>query len=154
MPSIEELNIDLRTAASEGKPILVRLQDDFFKALEQSEINGGDVQVTLHITEPTTHRFKVCLSIEGNVSVMCDRCLEDVSLEIEAEDAYSISAEDTDCEDDDLRILPPGVGYKYDFSWDIYELAALSLPIQRVHDDDSCNAEMAALLEDIRVSEE
>jgi uncharacterized metal-binding protein YceD (DUF177 family) len=154
MPSIEELNIDLRIAARENKAASIQLGDEFFSSLDQEEINGGNIQVILNITEPTTNRFKIRLAIEGSVSVMCDRCLEDVSLDVVAEDEYTIAAEETECEDEDIRVLPVGVGYKYDFSWDIYELTALSLPIQRVHEDESCNAEMANILKNIQVSEE
>ena len=154
MPSIEELNIDLRVAARENKAASILLGDEFFNSLDQEEINGGNIQVVLNITEPTTNRFKIRLAIEGSVSVMCDRCLEDVSLEVEAEDEFTIATDETEGEDEDIRVLPVGNGYKYDFSWDIYEFTALSLPIQRVHDNESCNAEMANILKDIQVSEE
>ena len=143
MPSTETLKIDLRELAKRGESKTFSLTDSFFQELDQDEITGGNIQVKLNVRETAGDIFEVSIVIEGEVVVLCDRCLDDLTLPVEVKDNIKIYAgnEDEIPEDDDIRILE-GNGYKYDMSWDIYELTELSLPLQRVHEDNQCNPDM------------
>ena len=143
MPSTETLKKNLRVLANRGETTRISLADSFFQELDQDEINGGDIEVTLSARESAGDIFDVSVGIEGHVVVACDRCLEDLSLPVQVNEKIKIYAGDESeiPDSDDVRVLE-GNGYEYDFSWDIYELAELSLPLQRVHKENECNPEM------------
>ena len=147
MPSTETLKKDLRVLAKQGEIHEFSLSDDFFQNLDQDEISGGDLSVSLSVRESAGDIFEVKVGIDGHVVVQCDRCLDDLSLPVHVEDKIKIYSGDEDeiPDDEDIRILE-GNGYVYDFSWDIYEMAELSLPLQRVHDENECNPEMTERL--------
>jgi uncharacterized metal-binding protein YceD (DUF177 family) len=143
MPSRVVTKIDLRDLSRVGDEREIVLGDDFFSNLEQDEIVGGKVVVSLSVKERTHELFELFLKVEGEVNVPCDRCLEMVTLDIEAEDMIKIFGGDVEEHPvgDDIKLLE-GRGYDYELSWDIYELIVVSLPLQRVHADGDCNAEM------------
>ena len=143
MPSTETLQIDLRELAKSGELKSYSLTDSFFQELDQDEIVGGTIEVGLKGRETAGNIFEVSIVIKGEVVVLCDRCLEDLTLPVDLEENIKIYAgnEETIPEDEDIRILE-GNGYKYDVSWDIYELTELSLPLQRVHEENQCNPDM------------
>ncbi len=152
MPSMTGLRIDLKAAAQEGKPLTFLLREEFFKELEQEEINGGNLEVMIKVKEVISGCFKLNIMVKGDVTVQCDRCLDDVEMSVEVEDEFKV-VEDTDGEDAEIRTLAPGRGYFYDVAWDIYEMVEVALPIQRVHDEGQCNQDMAERLENLSVSE-
>ena len=151
MPSTETLKKDLRELAKRGETQTISLTDSFFQELDQDEITGGDLQVKLNVRETAGDIFEVSIVIDGQVVVLCDRCLDELTLPVGVEDKLKIYAgnEDLIPDDDDIRVLE-GSGYVYDFSWDIYELAELSLPLQRVHKEGECNPEMMERLENMK----
>lgn len=147
MPSTETLKKNLRVLAKQSEPLRISLTDSFFQELDQDEINGGNIDVNLSVHESAGDIFEVSIEIEGQVVVQCDRCLEDLTLPVKTADNLKIYAgnEDYIPDYDDVRVLE-GNGYEYDFSWDIYEIAELSLPLQRVHKENECNPEMTERL--------
>ena len=82
--------------------------------------------------------------------MQCDRCLDEMEVDVDTEDTLTIHPEADDAASgDDIRLLQPGT-YVYDVAWDIYEQVVLSLPIQRTHEEGQCNAEMLHRLEGLR----
>lgn len=142
MPSGVTTNIDLREAARMGSCQELTLRDDFFAALEQEEILGGEVTVKMAVKEHTNEVFELNLSITGDVVVSCDRCLDDVTMHVEAEDVVKICGDIADDGiDDEIKRLQ-GRGYGYDISWDVYEIIVVAMPLQKIHEPGKCNPEM------------
>lgn len=102
---------------------------------------GGNFEVSLKVHETAGDWFEIAVAVTGEAVVMCDRCLDDLQLPVKVEDVVKVYAGTEEQNDPDVNVLL-GVGYKYDLSWDVYELIELSLPLQRVHDMDSCNPDM------------
>lgn len=150
MQSASAITIDLKKVAGQSAPLSFTLSDVFFQELDQEEIIGGDVEVTVRVKEQFDSCFVVRLAMEGTVTVACDRCLSDLRIPTAAEDEFKVYAgAETDTlnlgDNPDVRILG-GYGYAYDLSWDIYELLALSLPLQRTHHIADCDPEMIRLM--------
>lgn len=146
MQSASEILIDLRQASKSESALQISLSDDFFTLIGQDEISGGHLAVNILVKEQAYECFVVNLSVEGEVTVPCDRCMEALTLPIEAEGDVKVYAGDSDYVTDDDVKTPIGGGYKYDLAWDIFETTLLSLPLQRVHDIEDCNPEMVAML--------
>lgn len=147
MPSKMLLNIDLRRLAKDGGAVTVSLDNTFFEGLDQDEIIGGTLEAVLGVREQVENVFEVTLDVKGQVIVACDRCLEKLDLPVEAHDVLKVyaTAEEHLADEVNARFLT-GHGFDYDFSWDIYELVEVSLPIQRVHEEGMCNPDMLEYL--------
>lgn len=127
--------------------------DAFFSGLEQDEIIGGEVNVSLTAREVAGEVFHLQFGFSGVVRVQCDRCLEELELLVEGNDGLRLCYEDNELSaemaDSDVVIIPSRAT-DYDYAWDLYEMIALALPMQRVHRLEDCNGEM---LEQIKMGE-
>lgn len=135
-------NVHLAAAANEGKPLEITLDDAFFSALEQDEITGGRVSVSLLVSHVAEYIYKVSVRAEGEVGVQCDRCLDTLTLPVSVEDEVRIK-HGAAAEDDAPDMLYMDVkGQEFDFGWTLYEIIETSLPLNRVHPDGECNEQM------------
>ncbi len=148
MTSVDDLKVDLRGVTLSQTPLSFSLDNVFFETLEQDEIVGGNVVAELRVHKGAADIFTLDLSVRGQVVVQCDRCLDDLSLPVELNDTIKVRYADADDEDYDVEVktLPWNQRF-YDVSWDIYEAIVLSFPLQRMHPEGECNAEMIQRLE-------
>lgn len=124
----------------------LHLGDDFFTAYEGEEIKGGDVSLIFTISPLDVDRIQLSFDYVGEVSVECDRCLLPMSVDIDAVELVDVVlGESLDDENDEVITLD-AQNPIYDFSWIAYELLALHLPIQRMHNIDDCDPEMVKYL--------
>ena len=110
----------------------ITLDNAFFENLEKSEILGGEVvgKATLNLRE---EGYQLNIAVHGTVFVVCDRCLDPMSLEIEATD-----------EGEWLEAN----GERLDLSWLAYEIVSINIPIVHCHQEGECNKQMELLLHD------
>lgn len=146
MQSENLLHINLAHADEAAKRLDIELTDRFFADLEQEEISGGDVHARIIVKASAGNIYKVSISVKGQVIVPCDRCLDPLTIDIEASDTVNIK--DGDEEDGDAAEMLYTIKGTSDFdlSWIVYEIIETSLPIQRVHPDDECNSEMLSYI--------
>ena len=122
------------------------LDDSFFEGLEQDEILAGKVAADIELLiQRHTHVLK--MYVEGNVTVICDRCLEPMSQYVQVDDTLLVR--------DGLRMVDDAE-YDYvevdergyvDLSWPLYELIETCLPIVNCHQAGECNPQMEELLQ-------
>ena len=112
----------------------IQLNNDFFAALEKSEILSGDVaaKVTLNLREED---YRLTISVHGTVFVVCDRCLDPMPLDIDAHDEL-------------MNEEPIAPNDEIDLSWLAYEIVSINIPIVHCHQPGECNAQMELLLHD------
>ena len=109
-----------------------QLDNAYFRGIENSELLGGEVNVeaTLNLRE---YDFDLEMAVNGQVQVTCDRCLDEMNVEVDAEES--------EWEWDEAP-------KQIDLSWLAYELIIVNLPLVHSHQDGGCNPEMDALLQD------
>ena len=137
------VGLDLNQIGTEKKAYQYELDDAFWSQLDQEEILGGKVNVRIEAREMAGDIFSISISVSGAVKVVCDRCLEQVEIPVEAAD--TVKATYHDCAegvDEDILLSERGSG-KTDLSWLIYEIVETSLPTVRKHEKGFCNDEMA-----------
>ena len=102
---------------------------EFFESFGNPDILDASVEVALTLVNHGITVDAEC-SIEGTVTVPCDRCLDALELPVETgfEEVYTP-------EDDEL-----------DLSQDVYDYVCTSLPLQRVHPEGECNPETTKYL--------
>lgn len=142
MNSLKKINLSKITQEPTG--FALKLDDNFFQNLEQNEIKGGDIHVDLKVRESAGETFIFNYAIHGTVIVECDRCLDDLALDVDIEETIKVKYEDeSDSSSDDIKFIPKNT-MTYDASWDVYEIVELALPIQRTHEIEDCNEDMVA----------
>ena len=138
MPETGSYKIDFRNQRDALGEHTYLLDNSFFESLDQQEVKGGQLTATLTLRQRLAGNYDATCTIEGVVTVVCDRCLEDLSLPVQVNETFTLKeASAADDEDDEQRIIPAdGI---YDIGWELYQLIELSLPVMRVHDVADCN---------------
>ena len=147
MCSLETYKIDLK-GLTEGETVLdYDLGDEFFQALEGSQLEHGSLHVSVSIRKMAGF-FELLFHSEGTVTVSCDRCLDDMEQPIESDNRLLVKLGDTYSEDDDTVTVDENEGI-LDVSWFIYEFIMLAIPIKHVHAPGKCNSAMMQKLEEL-----
>jgi uncharacterized metal-binding protein YceD (DUF177 family) len=154
MCSLEQFKIDLKALAEDVTPLAYELDDHYFSALSDAEIQSGALHVSGSIRKAVGF-FKLQLSISGTVRIPCDRCLDLMDQPIETELSLTACLSETGAkvgqesegssEQDEMVIVDERDG-KLDLSWPVYESIALAVPIQHVHQPGDCNDAMMRML--------
>ena len=157
MCNLESFKIDLKGMKTDEQRLEFDLNDDFFKALDVSEVNGGALHVSVSIRKATGF-YELQFHAEGTVTVPCDICLDDMDQPIETDHVLvAMLGAETNTEDDDVVTVDENEGI-LDISWLIYEFIALAIPIKHVHAPGKCNSAMTQKLAElsgaVRSSEE
>ena len=95
---------------------------------------------------------RVCV-INGVVDTTCDRCLDPMEIDIEAERELIVKfGSEYREESDEVLVIPEQDGV-LDLEWLLYEDIVLSLPMQRLHDEGDCNEEMMEIIHGVQSEE-
>jgi len=120
--------------------------NSFLKELEYSEFENGDLHVDIKMEKQTT-TATLKININGTVDTICDRCLDDLTMDIHYEGlvlaGYNLKEDDSEKE---IISLKAGEN-EINLSHYIYESICLSMPLQRLHGKDKngnllCNRDM------------
>lgn len=141
-----DFTLDFTNFPKEVESCELQLGDDFFAHFEDGEISGGDVDLILSVSPLDADRLQLSFDYVGEVRVECDRCLLPISIEVDAEESVDVVLGESLNDVDDEVITLDAQNPIYDFSWIVYELLALHLPIQRMHDIEDCDPEMVKYL--------
>ena len=121
------------------------IDKQFFVNMEYGDVRDADLGV--HLT--VTHRnglYRLAFAIAGTVTLLCDRCLDDLILPIDT--TYDINVEygdDYNDESDDLLIIPRSDN-DLNVAYMLFDTIVLQIPMKHVHPMGQCNRAMSALL--------
>ena len=128
-----------------------QLDNQFFAELDAPEVQKGKVDVTLRVRK-TSGVYQLEFHTEGQVVVICDRCLDEMEQPVESDDRLKVKLGAEYSEEDDIVVVPEEDGY-INVAWFIYEFIALSIPMKHVHAPGKCNKDMVSKLsKHLRVS--
>ena len=147
MCSLEQFKIDLKNQKDEVRTLDFDLDNLFFAALDGSEVKQGALHVSVSIRK-TIGFYELLFHTEGTVAVTCDRCLDDMSQPIEADNRLVVKLGAAYSEEDDVITVSEDEGI-LDVSWLIYEFIVLAIPIKHVHAPGKCNPAMSQVLEEL-----
>ena len=147
MCSLEQFKIDLKGLTAEATALEFDLDKGFFDALDQTEVEGGALHVSLSIRKASGF-FELQFHTVGTVDIVCDRCLDLMEQPIETDNRLTVKLGSTASEDDETVTVDENEGI-LDTSWYIYEFIALAIPIQHVHAPGKCNPAMTKALEEL-----
>lgn len=131
------------------------VDDKFFAAFDGGEITKGKARVEVELSKGgsvgssggTSSGMSLHITIKGNVTVECDRCLEDLEMPVDYEGDLQVRFSETETESDgEVMWISPNEP-EINLAQYIYESIWLSLPAQRVHPNNAngesmCDPEM------------
>ena len=116
---------------------------EFFDSFENSEILDAELNIEVRV-EKSGRYLGVDCEVEGQVTVDCDRCLDELVMPIDSVIALSVkygSEENGEEHQEGEReiVFIPEDSAELDLGQVIYDYVCLSLPMQRVHEPGGCN---------------
>lgn len=152
MKASREYRIAFRGLSDGSHDFHWEIDKSFFEKYPDSEIRDAQVRVNVILTK-SNRLFELKFLISGDVVVACDRCLDDLTLNVGIDQNIVVRESDSGEEsNDDILFITPS-DYELDLAQIIYELIILSLPMRKVHEEGQCNVEMMERLKDIRIVE-
>ena len=123
----------------------------FFDYYPDSFLEEGNLIAELALDKKETIMIANFL-IGGNVQVVCSRCNEQASIELNDSmtNYYKFGTEKE--EDENLFVLSPDE-YKINVAQQIYELIMVALPASPKHEKGECNTEMEELIKKYQSNE-
>lgn len=141
-----QYKIALRNFPNELQVYDFQLDNEFFKHMDgAANIQKGSVKVALSVKK-TPAAFEFSFDLQGLVYVPCDRCLDEMPIEVNSQNRLFVKfGKEFSEESDEIVIIPEEEG-EINVVWFIYEFVALSIPMKRIHPPGKCNKIMTSKL--------
>lgn len=123
------------------------LTNDFFKLIndEESDVKRGCLKLELDVNR-TSSMFELNFTIKGFVLVPCDRCLDDIQMDVDSKNKLIVKFGEKFSEESDEIVIVPELEGNINIAWFVYEFIVLSLPMKHVHPHGQCNKVVVAKL--------
>ena len=131
MEKLDGYKVDLKGMATDTVSYRWQADNDFFSAVQGSEIKQGMLDVALRVKR-TSGAYELEFQLQGEVEVTCDRCLESMNQPIDAFCTLRVVMGEDFVDDGDVVVIPEREGV-INVAWNIYEFAALQIPLRHVH---------------------
>jgi uncharacterized metal-binding protein YceD (DUF177 family) len=132
MEKLDGYKVDLKGMTSDTVSYRWKAGNDFFSAVQGPEIKQGSLDVALRVKR-TSGAYELEFQLKGEVEVTCDRCLEPMSQPIKAQCILKVVMGDDYADDGEMVTIPEKDG-TINVAWNIYEFAALQIPLRHVHE--------------------
>jgi uncharacterized metal-binding protein YceD (DUF177 family) len=116
------------------------LDNQFFAELDGPEVQKGNLTVHLQVRR-TSGLYVLDFQTEGTIQIPCDRCLDDMNLNISSHDELKVKLGDTYNDENEIIEIDENEGF-LNVAWFIYEFIALNIPMKHVHEPGQCNEAM------------
>ena len=133
MGKLDGYKVDLKGMATDTVSYRWQADNDFFSAVQGPEIKQGLLDVALRVKR-TSGAYELEFQLQGEVEVTCDRCLESMNQPIDAFCTLRVVMGEDFVDDGDVVVIPEREGI-INVAWNIYEFAALQIPLRHVHPD-------------------
>ena len=120
------------------------LDKQFFVNMESTDVHDADIDVKLVVVHKHD-MYDLSFHITGTVTLICDRCLDDLILPIDTTYDIAVKYGDDYSETDDMLVIPDS-DLTLNVSYMIYDTVSLAIPLKHVHPLGKCNRAMSALL--------
>ncbi len=118
------------------------LDENFFNEIEASEVRRADVAATLQVVHEHEGIYDLDFDFNGTLWIPCDRCLDDMSLDVDATWHLTVKeGERYDDSSDDVLTVPQS-WRELDLQPLMRDTVLLTIPIMHVHPEGGCNSAM------------
>lgn len=146
-------NIPLKSLSAGKHDFKYTLDNSFFKLIDDgtADVKRGKVDVVVNV-KAGTNAFDFNFDIKGIVYTPCDRCLDDITMEVETQNKLIVKFGKEYAEESDEIVIIPEEEGEINIAWFLYEFIILCLPIKKVHAPGQCNKVMSSKLNKHKVS--
>ena len=145
MGKFDKYRIDLKVLTEDSVSYEFLLDNAFFANIDGQEVQKGKVTVSLTVKR-VSGAFEFFFQTEGIVLVPCDRCLDEMELQISSNDKLYVKFGPDYAEEKDNIIIIPEAEGDINVAWFIYEFVILAIPMKHIHAPGKCNKEMVGKL--------
>ena len=121
----------------------------FFEELGYSEIKKGTFNIVL-LLHKQINMLTLNFSIEGIAKVVCDRCLDELELDIKTQQKLFVSFGEETQEETEEKLILSHNEQEINVSQFIYEYIILAMPLARTHMEGQCDPELVKKLEELK----
>ncbi len=129
------------------------VDNEFFEGFDCFEFDKSSIKVDLEFKKQSTMLI-LTFNFTGTISVPCDRCLDEVNVDIEGEEKLIVKFGNEDYDQSDEILILPIHEHELNVSNYIYEFINVNLPQKRVHFEGLCNQDVIDELEKIEQKKE
>ena len=144
MGRFDKYNVDLKGMRVASLELEFDLDNAFFADIDGEEFQKGTVKAKVAVSK-NRDIFDFSFSLAGTVIVPCDRCLDDLAIDVDTENTLRVKLGESYADEGDIVIIPENEG-DLNIAWYLYEFIVLALPMKRVHAPGKCNHEMTGKL--------
>ena len=144
MGRFDKYNVDLKGLKVASLNLEFDLDNTFFGDIDGEEFQKGTVKAVVTVKK-NRDLFDFSFALNGTVIVPCDRCLDDLEVDVDTKNTLRVKLGEEYADDGDIVIVPEQDG-DLNIAWYLYEFIVLALPMKRVHAPGKCNNEMTGKL--------
>tara|TARA_R110001592_G_scaffold194698_2_gene442289 strand:- start:4513 stop:5019 length:507 start_codon:yes stop_codon:yes gene_type:complete len=116
------------------------VDNKFFEEFDYFEFVAAKFKVELAFEKKSTMML-LNFNFSGEITVPCDRCLEDLNIDIEGEEKLIVKFGNEPYNGTDDILILPEHEHEINVAQYIYEFIEINIPQKRAHDEDDCNVE-------------
>lgn len=145
MGKFTEFKLPLKSMPIGTQVFEYKIGKQFFVNMENNDVRNADIDVKLTVTHKNDF-YELDFETTGDVTVACDRCLDDLHLPVETSYHTIVKfGEDYNDDNDDFLVIPESDNY-LNVAYMLHDTIVLAIPIKHVHPLGKCNRAMNALL--------
>ena len=145
MGKFTEFKLQLKSLPVGTHQMQYHLGKQFFSDMESQDVRDADVDVTLAL-DYRNDLYDLTFKLSGVLTLLCDRCLDEMELPIETEYHIVVRYGDRYNDDSDEYLEIPDSENYLNVAYMLNDTVALAIPIKHVHPLGKCNRAMSALL--------
>lgn len=120
------------------------LDKTFFNNMENPDVRDADVVVNLSV-DHSADAYVLAFHLTGTLTVLCDRCLDEMEIPIDATYDLTVKYGEEYNDDSDILLVIPESDNYLNVAYMVYDTAVLAIPPRHVHPQGKCNRAMSAL---------
>ena len=124
-----------------------QLDTPWFELMDGPDVQKGKVKAIVRVIN-TGRLYDLRFELTGVVEVPCDRCLDDVTIEVDQKSQHFVKLGPGFYEESEDMIVIPEKEGALNVAWFLYELIVLGIPMRHVHAPGKCNKAMMSKLKE------
>ena len=142
--------LNLRQDFSQPQKAEYAINNEMLAAVENSLVKGGELTATI-TAQQAAKGLKLTIEVKGKATVECDRCLDDMEVDICSCNELTLLY--ADHYEDAVDVIYVEQSQKEIDMWpQVYDFIALAVPLQHSHAEGQCNPDMAEKLSQYMVT--
>lgn len=145
MSKFSEYQLPLQSLPQGEHHYSYHLGKTFFDNMESADVRDANIEVALTVVYKGDV-YDLTMHLTGTLTVLCDRCLDDMELPVDTTYHIMVKYGDTYRDDSDDMLEIPHGDAGLNIAYMLFDTASLAIPIKHVHPLGKCNRQMSAAL--------